>query len=890
MSPRPQKSEEKNLYCRLSDLSNEASVEQFFVSRMLQDLGYQDSQIKAKETLENLATPAGRRKLLYRPDYALLVKRKVRWILDAKATSESLEDYVGQGSGYCLNLNQRHTKENPVAYFVLSNGLRTQVYEWDREDFILELSFADFAKGNSKYQQFRDLLKQQRFSTTDDQLEKEGPTHVLRRLSIGEMNTSFAWCHQFIYRKDNLSQSAAFMAFVKIIFLKLLSDRAVHEKYPAQNNSPEIQIPAIEVRFSKRWIEDREEDHANPLDALQFQTLIRKLESEIQSGKRKRIFDQEAHIALSAETIKGVVERLESADLYAIDADLNGRLFETFLNATMRGKDLGQYFTPRSIVKLAVKLARLEVSRKRQDVVVDACCGTGGFLIDILADMWAKVDQNKTLTNKERQKLKNVIANERVFGVDIARDPTLARIARMNMYLHGDGGSCIYQADSLDPDIRESTEDGPELAQEKTELRRLLSQGGGFSDAVITNPPFAKEYQRKYPRESVILDNYSLSFSGPEAREKSTVKSSLLFLERYQQILKPGGRMVTVIDDSILGGSKHAAVRDFIREHYIVRAVVSLPGDAFQRSKARVKTSLLCVEKKKSADEEQTPVFMYYCTAIGLDDPSRQRVLPIDITNREKASLEITDVDTLYAAFLAGESKANKWIVPATAIADRMDVKSCLPKPARNLRLWKKAGFDVITLGELVDIVAFSDDDIVTTDESDEMVTLLRVRYDGFAEEGERIFASDSTYKNLYRVHPEQLAMSHIGASYGAVAIVPESLDGAVVTSEYSVFQTKTGVDPRLVWMLVRSPEARADLLMMATGISRNRVKGQSVCDLKLPMPPNAAAIVKALRRAEKNEQMARDERNKIRNDLERSMHLDSEAAQTILAAFKPPK
>ncbi len=54
---------------------------------------------------------------------------------------------------------------------------------------------------------------------------------------------------------------------------------------------------------------------------------------------------------------------LEDVDLHSIDTDLNGRMFETFLNSTLRGKALGQYFTPRSAVKLAVNLARLEVDR-----------------------------------------------------------------------------------------------------------------------------------------------------------------------------------------------------------------------------------------------------------------------------------------------------------------------------------------------------------------------------------------------------------------------------------------------------------------------------------------------------------------------------------------------
>ena len=303
--------QQKNKFCLLSDLSNEASVEQFFISRLLQDLGYRDRQIKPKNSLDKLATPAGRKKLMYRPDYALSVRKKIRWILDAKGIEESLDDYIGQCSGYCLNLNQRYQNENPVEYFVLSNGVTTRVYEWDRDDCILELSFEDFVDGNSRYLQFRDLLKQQRFSQPGKPIEAEGLTHRLRRRSISEMNAGFAWCHQFIYKKDNLSQSAAFMAFVKIIFLKLLSDRDVHAKYDIPQDVAEISIPAADVKFSKRWIEERESDHSNPLDALQFQTLIQRLEAEISAGKRKRIFDQDAHLTLSAETIKGVVERLE---------------------------------------------------------------------------------------------------------------------------------------------------------------------------------------------------------------------------------------------------------------------------------------------------------------------------------------------------------------------------------------------------------------------------------------------------------------------------------------------------------------------------------------------------------------------------------------------------
>jgi type I restriction enzyme M protein len=53
----------------------------------------------------------------------------------------------------------------------------------------------------------------------------------------------------------------------------------------------------------------------------------------------------------------------------------------------MRGEALGQFFTPRSVVKFMVKLAKLRATREKMDLVLDGCCGTAGFLIEAMADM-----------------------------------------------------------------------------------------------------------------------------------------------------------------------------------------------------------------------------------------------------------------------------------------------------------------------------------------------------------------------------------------------------------------------------------------------------------------------------------------------------------------------
>jgi len=888
-----------NKFCRQTDLTNEATVEQFLVSRLLTDLGYRDDQIKPKTSLDVLAVSLGSRRLKYKPDYALVMRSKVRWIIEAKAPSESIADHIEQCAGYSLSIN-RQDAEQPVKFFLITNGITTELYAWDKATPVLTLTFDDFNDRSKLYKKLRALLSPSSFGKRSSQATTPSSTHTLRRRTIEEVNADFAWCHQFIHRKDALSQSAAFLEFVKLIFLKLMSDRVVRSKHPEAMIGEELTVPSDEVRFSTLWLDVRKDDATNPIDALQFQGLLKEQERAIKAGQRKRIFDADDSIRLRPDTIRGVVARLESTDLYSIDADLNGRLFETFLNATMRGKDLGQFFTPRSVVKLAVRLAKIQVGREHTDIVLDACCGSGGFLIDALSDMWRKVEDNASLSDKERGDLKKSIATKCLVGIDVAADPPLARIARMNMYLHGDGGSRVYQADALDKSLSADKSDAPELAAEKVELAKLIAPKCGVADVALTNPPFAKEYNRK-DGDGPTLDAYGMAFvtEGGARKPRPSLKSSVMFLERYHDMLRAEptpGRMITVIDDSILGSRDYRHVRDFIREKFIVRAVVSLPGDAFQRSNARVKTSLLYLVKRRDADEQQPPVFMHYCTIVGLDDPARQRVLPIDSENRALALEEVRTIGDLFDAFMAGDASAKKWTVPASAIADRLDVKHCLLRPSRLVDEWNK-GSGSSALRDIVivrwplpeDADDAAREDVVEADATDEL-RYLRVRYEGFAELGEELPADGGD--GLFTVRENDVVISHINAVHGAVAIVTAELAGAVVTSEFTVCRAKKGTDPRLVWSLLRSPEARSDLLVLATGIGRTRVKTEQTLKLDVPKvtPAVAAPLVKDLQRAECLEEEARELRRNAQKTFEEHFGLANKKAKEIIAAFKPPR
>jgi type I restriction enzyme M protein len=880
----------KNKYCTLSSLRNEADVEQNFVRRLIEDLGYSDSEILPKQSLEFLVIGGmrGHPQASYKPDFGLRVKRNVRWIVEAKARSESLDKHVWQSRAYCVLMNGTAKGERTVKYHVLTNGEETRLYDPSLNDPILILKFDDFIDGTEKLIELHKRLDRK---TILDETVDDSEMFSLSRGSLSDVNAAFSWCHQHIYKKDDISQSDAFTEFVKLISLKLISDRRVRDLHPELMNKTTITVPKNDVDFSLHWIEENEQHFANPINDIRFHNFMTEMEKDISNNIRKRIFEEDDQIRLKPETIRGVVKKLQGLYLFGIDADLNGRLFETFLNATMRGKDLGQFFTPRSLVKLGVKLSQIKVhvhdkdGEYHTDTVIDACCGSGGFLIDALADMWTKVDK-KNLSTSEKEKIKKQIANNNIVGIDIANAPKLARIARLNMYLHGDGGTRIFHLNALDKNLRDSVSDSIDTSKEKKELKKLLATHK--FDVALTNPPFAKAQERKTEEERCLLDSYKIGTDSGQPR--SSIRAPLLFTERYFDMLRVGGRLITVVDDGILSSDDNGWFREKLREWFLIRAVISLPGDAFQRSNARVKTSYLIAEKRNPEEnQQQPPVFMYPCQYVGIDDQKRQRARASDIDARRLADQEIRTVISEYEKFQNGTSK--KYSIPAGRIANRLDVKNCMMTAGRSVALWEKNGFRVLPLFHVLEERVYTEEEIITKDHP-ENVRALVVRYEGVAEAGDEMLPSEGTYSKLYPVYTGDIAISNIAASYGSIAVVPESLNGCVVSSEYTILKVKEGFDPTVVQLILRSPEVRSDILLSATGANRTRVRWDGMRDIAMPYPsPEIVKNVKMLAdEAEKAKRRAAAAIEGAREKVESSLLLRSDDALTILAAFKPPK
>lgn len=603
----------KNKFCEKSVLRNESDVEQFFVARLLKDLGYKDINILTKHAIPAYVIGKGQKRQSHIPDYQVRVGKTPVVIIEAKHPDEPIDKYITEAQDYATVVNRGFIGKNPIRYVLATNGIKTKLAKVDENKVLLDLNFEDFTNGNEKYKKLQEYISLEA-SKKSPAITKE-EVFEFRTPDLAELKGVFKQAHDLIRRKQKIGPKKAFYEFTKLLFVKMNEDKKIEDKFDAKEA-----VSIDDFNFSIHKIEKTNESWINTL----FQQYRDDLESLVAKGEKKRIFQKDEKINLSPSTIKAIVEMIESFNLRSVEDDINGKVFETFLEAAVRGKELGQFFTPRSVVKFMVRMAELRITRDKEtgdyepDSVLDGSCGTGGFLIFALSDLFYKIPESHS--NKEA--LKKKIREDSLFGIDASEDD-IVPITRMNMYLHGDGGSHIFLADTLDKELLVEKGLERERQDEMKELKELLAKKK--FDVVLTNPPFSMKYEQSTPDEKRILEQYKISSLGGSL--VSSLKSNLMFLERYHDLLKPGGKLLTVIDESVLNtegqGKSMQKFREWLRNQFIIRAVVSLPHNTFVNADAGVKTSVLYLTKRVSKDEEQPPVFMAISKDIGHNDAGR---------------------------------------------------------------------------------------------------------------------------------------------------------------------------------------------------------------------------------------------------------------------------
>lgn len=273
-----------------------------------------------------------------------------------------------------------------------------------------------------------------------------------------------------------------------------------------------------------------------------------------------------------------VTEKVVTAinDLPLNDNDLKGDLYEYMISKLQTAGRIGQFRTPRHIIRMMVEL----MDPQMKDIIADPACGTGGFLV--LAGQYVR-EHNKETMRKDK-KAREHYQNKMFTGYDT--DQTMLRITAMNTVLHGMDNADIRFNDSLS---KENTD------EDKYTL-------------VLANPPF---------KGSLDSDAVAPNLTAVT----STKKTELLFLALFLRMLDAGGRCACIVPDGVLFGSSnaHVDIRKELVDKNQLKAVISMPSGVF-KPYAGVSTAVLIFTKTGTGGTDKVWFYDMQADGLSLDD------------------------------------------------------------------------------------------------------------------------------------------------------------------------------------------------------------------------------------------------------------------------------
>jgi len=392
------------------------------IDQMLDNLGYNTDEfskdcnvfterVKTKEQTKLLKKISGHKKP---PDYVLYKSDTDEpiAIIEAKRIGQSLDNALNQAiTNYADPLN--------VNIIFVTDGIIVQTYDKRVKDnlFVDDQIVVDFLSEKSILnfiEQSHRIYSSVKFA------------HTKR-----ELIQIFADANE-ILREEGMRQGIErFTEFSNLLFLKL-----VNEKENERESNGENRI----LKKKYCWDSFYKKEPDEMLEYINKIVLPELVNRYNHSGD---VFQKELGIK-TPENLKNIVDKLSSLKLHDTDSDVKGDAFEYFLkNSITVGKDLGEHFTPRHIVKLMVELVNPNFGEK----VYDPCCGTGGFLIEAFKHIKSKIKHTK-----DNIKL---LENDTIYGRELT---ATAKIAKMNMIISGDGHTNIEQKDSLKFPLKEKYE------------------------------------------------------------------------------------------------------------------------------------------------------------------------------------------------------------------------------------------------------------------------------------------------------------------------------------------------------------------------------------------------------------------------------------------------
>lgn len=484
-------------------------------------------------------------------------KKKPLFLIEAKKISKKLTAKDrDQAIAYAKS------KDVNVPFVVVTNGIDIQCFNSENKDRILwDGKQQDKIPTKEQLKKVTTTLKSNPHETVI-KISNDESLPFRPGLALRQLNSLFYKCHSTI-RKIEKNEENAFSDFSKLLFLKLLEEK--------EDLESDFELP-----YSYRF-HDLALKPASEADQVK-DSVLSMIKSIVDSRSYGEVLEDKIKLK-NPKTFQSIVKELSSVSFCDCSLDSKGASFEYFVRATLKGKKLGQYFTPRELVQtmLAIvgqkKIVNSIISGTGIKIL-DPACGTGGFLVFLMQDTLQKITEmhkSRDINKNTFDNAKKSIKEDIFFGSD-ANDGVAAS-AKMNMIIAGDGHTNIQHEDSLSKAAKNWNIDQPDC------------------DLILTNPPFGTS------------ETDSLS---PEDWEQFAIRSGKgqhLFLQKMVLSLKPGsGEFCTVIDEGVLNNENAAPLRKWLMQQCRLKGVFNLPNETFKPNKINVKSSLLYFERRAEPD------------------------------------------------------------------------------------------------------------------------------------------------------------------------------------------------------------------------------------------------------------------------------------------------
>lgn len=314
-------------------------------------------------------------------------------------------------------------------------------------------------------------------------------------------------------------------------------------------------------------------------------------------AKWEGVFTDDAKILLTPSHLAVCVSSLEKVKLFNSNLDVVDEAFEYLINKSSKGEK-GQYFTPRYVIDMCVKM----LNPQEHETLIDTAAGSCGFPVHGIFHVWEQIMKEQGLSKShlfttEKKPLRcETYVQEKVFAIDF--DEKAVRVGRTLNLIAGDGQTNVLHLNTLDYDRwdeKTKTEDWLDIYGEGwkklRKLRTAKDENRDFQfDVLMANPPFAGDI-----KETRILAKYDLG-KKPDGKYQTAVGRDILFIERNLSFVKPGGRLALVLPQGRFNNSSDKRIRDYMAEHCRILAVVGLHGNVF-KPHTGTKTSVIFLQK-----------------------------------------------------------------------------------------------------------------------------------------------------------------------------------------------------------------------------------------------------------------------------------------------------